>query len=310
MTILSFLAFTNVFPQGNWSVKDRNWTVEMLFSEAKTKALILSYDDGAVQDRKLVKLLNQYGLKGTFHLNSGRLDQENVVGSGEIKPLYMGHEVSSHSYNHPGMKGFTDVDVFYEVGEDRRVLEQLTGKLVRGMAYPFGSYNPATFKTLSSLGIEYGRTVEDTYGFSIPTERLKWNPSAHKFSKAGYMGNSPEEDRKEYALFDSLTNAFLETDQIALYYVWGHSWEYDKRWGKVEVFFQKMANREDISYLTHIELVDYLNAYEGLRISSDKKNFYNPSSTDVFIRCTNYSDVRNPRVETIKISAGSTYKSQ
>ena len=39
--------------------------------EGKKKAVTFSYDDGVTQDRRLVELLNRYGLKATFNLNSG-----------------------------------------------------------------------------------------------------------------------------------------------------------------------------------------------------------------------------------------------
>ncbi len=42
-----------------------------MFPDNKYKALTFSYDDGVEQDRRLVKLFNQYNLKATFNLNSG-----------------------------------------------------------------------------------------------------------------------------------------------------------------------------------------------------------------------------------------------
>ena len=36
----------------------------------KMKAVTFSYDDGVAQDRRLVEILNKYGLKSTFNLNS------------------------------------------------------------------------------------------------------------------------------------------------------------------------------------------------------------------------------------------------
>jgi len=38
------------------------------------KALTMSYDDGRPQDRRLVELFNKYGIRGTFHLNSGLME--------------------------------------------------------------------------------------------------------------------------------------------------------------------------------------------------------------------------------------------
>ena len=35
------------------------------------KALTFSYDDGNVQDKKLLDILNRYGMKCTFNVNTG-----------------------------------------------------------------------------------------------------------------------------------------------------------------------------------------------------------------------------------------------
>lgn len=37
----------------------------------KKKAITFSYDDGVTQDIRLIELLDKYGLKCTFNLNSG-----------------------------------------------------------------------------------------------------------------------------------------------------------------------------------------------------------------------------------------------
>ena len=41
------------------------------FPDGKRKAFTVSYDDGWPQDRRLIGLMNKYGIKGTFNLNSG-----------------------------------------------------------------------------------------------------------------------------------------------------------------------------------------------------------------------------------------------
>ena len=35
------------------------------------KAVTLSYDDGVVFDKRLISIMDKYGLKGTFNINSG-----------------------------------------------------------------------------------------------------------------------------------------------------------------------------------------------------------------------------------------------
>ena len=45
--------------------------IQKLYPGGKPKAFNISYDDGVLQDVRFVALLNKYGLKGTFNLNSG-----------------------------------------------------------------------------------------------------------------------------------------------------------------------------------------------------------------------------------------------
>jgi peptidoglycan/xylan/chitin deacetylase (PgdA/CDA1 family) len=232
-------------------------------------------------------------------LNSNKLNTKGYLTSDEIKSLFKGHEVSVHTANHPGLSGLSKIDIVYEVIEDRKALEKLTGNMVRGMAYPFGSYNDLVVETVNGLGIEYARTVADSYNFSIPTNFLKWDPSIHQFGKAYFKPNDTENDKKELASFYKLTHDFLKTTSLALLDVWGHSWENNgegNRWVEMENFFKLVSKRNDINYTTQIALVDYINAYKNLKFSVDNKIVLNVSSTDVFIKIDD---------KTYKIPAGS-----
>ena len=264
-----------------------NIPIEMLFPQGKTKALILSFDDGRIADRQLVKLMNEYGLVGTFHLNSNKLGTNNYLTKEEIKNLYKGHEVSGHTANHPNLTSLSKVDVIYEVVDDKKELERLMNYLVRGMSYPFGNTNDFVVEAISGLGIEYARTVGDTYNFSIPIDFLKWQPTIHLFGKTNYIPNDTENDKKELAQFNQLTTEFLKSKSLSLYYVWGHSWEYEglgNKWEEVEKFFKMVSKNPDIFYTTQIGLVDYINAFKNLKFSVDKTMVTNLSSIDIFVR--------------------------
>ncbi|MFA7273787.1 MAG: polysaccharide deacetylase family protein [Crocinitomicaceae bacterium] len=106
-TTFNCLLFVLTFQLGNAQIiaesNQSGLPIEMLFPEGKKKALILSYDDGRIQDRQLVKLMNKYHLIGTFHLNGNKLGLEDYLTKEEIKELFAGHEVSAHSFNHPSL---------------------------------------------------------------------------------------------------------------------------------------------------------------------------------------------------------------
>ena len=48
------------------------------FPGGKHKVLTMSYDDGRLEDRRLVELFNRYGIRGTFNLNGGLPRPERI----------------------------------------------------------------------------------------------------------------------------------------------------------------------------------------------------------------------------------------
>ena len=151
------------------------------YPEGKTKAFTLSYDDGTVEDRRLVPIFNKNKLKATFHINSGPILEGNGgrISKEEVKDLYAGHEISVHSVTHPFLDRCSRDVIAAEVLEDRRNLERLCGYTVRGMSYPMGTWNDDVLKALDALGIVYSRTTQATGSFSLPQNWLLWHPTAH-----------------------------------------------------------------------------------------------------------------------------------
>ncbi len=280
--------------------------IEMLFPDGKTKALILSYDDGTIFDRKLVALMNQYHLIGTFHLNSNKLGTDvnfNYLNKEEIKELFTGHEVSVHSANHPNLPDISKANVVNEIMEDRKELERLVGYPVRGMAYPFGNTNDMVVETISGLGIEYARTVGDSHHFELPSDFLRWHPTIHQFAKAYWEPNQSEKDQKELEIFYKLIRDFLSTKEIAVFDIWGHSWEMgadQNKWEETEKFFRLLANNPLIYYTKQIDFVDYIKAYRNLKFAIDNNSVTNTSALDVYIK-KNGKVYQIPKGSTIKL---------
>jgi peptidoglycan/xylan/chitin deacetylase (PgdA/CDA1 family) len=290
LSILLFLITGTSFSQINPEIAKSAVNIEMLFPEGKSKALILSYDDGAMQDRKLVELMNKYNLIGTFHLNSNKLGSNkdfNYLKKEEIKDLYKGHEVSVHSANHPNLVVLSKIDIISEILDDRKELERLVGYPVRGMAYPFGNTDDKVIEAINGLGIEYARTVGDSYNFEIPKDFLRWFPTMHQFAKAYWEPNQPEKDKQELELFYKKIDDFLQTKELAVLDIWGHSWEFgtdQNKWNEGEKFFKLLANNKSIYYAKQIDLVDYINAYRNLKFSVNKTSVTNNSKFDIYIK--------------------------
>ena len=242
------------------------------FPEGKAKVLTMSYDDGKRQDERLVAIFNKYGIKGTFNLNYGLMDRPERLDLPQVKDLYEGHEIATHSMTHPTMTRYPLARLAWEILEDRKGWESVVGYPVRGHAYPNGAYNQEIKDLLKSLGIVYARVVPSTEGFELPTDLLEWQPTCHH--------NNPRLMELGQTFID-----FKKTQYLKCMYVWGHSYEFDNNdnWNVMEDFCALMSGKEDIWYATNIEIVDYMKAAKELQYSADSSLVYNPSAISVWV---------------------------
>ena len=87
------------------------------------KALTMSYDDGCTEDRRLVEIFNRHGIKGTFNINASWLGNPDTVTAEEVRTLYAGHEVATHTLTHPAAARCPLMSLAEEILEDRKKLE-------------------------------------------------------------------------------------------------------------------------------------------------------------------------------------------
>ena len=258
------------------------------FPEGKKKALTFSYDDGVEQDIRLISIFNKYNLKCTFNINGySVIDEEREHPEGayhkrmarrKALEAYNGeagkrHEIALHSFSHPFLDKLHKELMAYEIVKDREVLESTFGRIIKGFAYPMGTYSDETVDALANAGVKYARTVESTHNFKIPTDWLRMPSTCHH--------NDPE----IFNLADKFVNGTPDNSTPAwLFYVWGHSYEFDlhKNWDRIEIFCDKVANRDDVWYATNVEIYDYVRAYNSLEFSIDGRVVHNPSSQTVW----------------------------
>lgn len=255
----------------------------MRFPKGRAKALTLSYDDGTEQDIRLIEIMDRHGLKGTFNLNSGSFVPEGTVyPAGEVhrkmtvrqvKEVYTdsGHEVAVHGLTHPFLEKLPENMAMWELLRDRENLENIFHTIIRGMAYPFGTYNDVVVECLKKAGLVYGRTTISSHSFGIPEDWLRLEATCHH--------NDPE--------LMPLAKKFLEETPSHgpwMFYLWGHSFEFEVRdnWEVIEEFAAFVGGREDVWYASNIQIHDYVQAYRHLEFSVDGMRVYNPTATELF----------------------------
>lgn len=228
----------------------------------KSKALTFSYDDGVTQDIRLIEIFNKYGLKATFNLNSERLGYENSlerdgvkishnrVAAADVKHVYEGHEVAVHTLTHPNLTQVADdAEVLRQVEQDRLNLSELAGYEVKGMAYPGGGVNcddRVADIIKNNTPLKYARTTVVTKSFK---------PYGDLYQYKGTVYHHPH-----FNQMLELGRKFIEldTDTPAVFYIWGHSYEFDifpERWAKMEEFCRMMSGHDDIFYGTNLDVL-------------------------------------------------------
>lgn len=245
------------------------------FPEGRAKALTFSYDDGVQDDRRLISILDKHGMKGTFNLNSGIYPTEGEhtrMMKDELTELLKDspHEVATHAYSHPFLGTLPSAMIALDIIKDREELEAQFETIIRGHAYPMGSYNDKVVDVLKTCGIAYARTTISTERFDLPTDWLRLNPTCH---------------HKNPKLME-LAKRFVESKtphEPKLFYLWGHSYEfgekYDNNWHVIEEFCDYMGGREnEIWYATNIEIYEYIEDFNRLIFSADGDLVKNPTA--------------------------------
>lgn len=260
----------------------------------RRKALTLSYDDGTVHDVRLVEILNRYGIKATFNLNSIHFTQRRpqktrAMTREEAAALFAGsgHEIAVHSLSHPFLEQLPRGNAAWELMQDRKTLEEMFGCIVRGMAYPMGTYNDEVVEAARLCGICYARTCKATHGFDLPEDWLRLHPTCR---------------HNDLALME-LCSRFLTLHEDRpwdprpkLFYLWGHSYEFsdDDNWELIEEFCARMADNPDIWYATNGEIYAYIEAARQIVSSVDGQLLYNPTARTLYLEISGEKKLLEP----------------
>jgi len=258
--------------------------IAIRFPGGKPKALTLSYDDGVTTDIRLLHAMERAGIKGTFNINSGLFAQQEReypegkwgrMTLGQCRQLYRSDcvEVAAHGMTHPHFEKLPGGVMVEQILSDRKNLEQQFGAMVRGMAYPYGTFSDDVVEAARLCGIVYSRTTRSTKSFALPEDWLRLDPTCH---------HTDPELPELAARF--LNDAPLEREHGWLFYLWGHSYEFsaDQNWDMIENLLCRLGGREDVWYATNIEVYDYLQAYHRLVWSADGTTVQNPTVADVW----------------------------
>lgn len=259
--------------------------ISLRFPGGKGKALTLSYDDGVIQDQRMIELLRPAGIKCTFNINAGCFAQVDAVADGKTRRMSAKQcletytddvcEVAIHGYTHPSLAYLNSATVCCDIVDDRRALETMFGRQIHGMAYPNGSVSDMVVEVLKMCGVYYSRTVVSTEKFTIPASKDEW---------LRLPATCHHKNPRLMELCDQFLNTAPKRDPM-MFYLWGHTYEFDtaNNWDVIEGFVEKMKGHDDIWYATNMEIYQAWIDFKNLEYSADGSMIYNPSLRSVWI---------------------------
>ena len=215
------------------------------------KVFLLSFDDGTVQDARLIQLLNKYSIPATFNLNT---ELENFIWEYEGKPVirqklsdtvqqYRGHEIASHSLHHYRLETLPPPQLRREVEEDCGNLRSIFGVQELGFAVPFTVCGEREIRILRKY-VRYIRLSEFADSFAPPAD--PYHIPIH--------GLYNEVDIREKI------EAFARSElPVSLFVMAGHSYELDMldHWTYMEELLQYLRTF-DFEFMT---TMDYVNRF-------------------------------------------------
>ena len=241
----------------------------IFFPDGSRKALSFSFDDGTQGDKRLAELFRKYDFSATFNISAYTL-----ANNPEQVKWYRGHEIASHGLRHTTATLSPAPQILHDIVLDRKGLEEISGRIVTGHAWPNGSTFGAPSQAqeiLKTAGISYARGTKRMENFALPENFMCWNPTSKCIPE-----HLPDWQKKFLAEPNS--------GDLKVCTLWGHSWEFKKEsdWAAVEKFCAAFRN-ERVWKASNIAICEYLKAVNALEWSADNSFVRNPTATTIYI---------------------------
>ncbi len=242
------------------------------------KYFTVSYDDGLEQDRRIIALMERYGIRGTFNLSSGMFGKKSYIrrvgalskgaaqkdsahpeeyydhfalSKSEAQRLYShpNVEVASHGAHHLVQTDLSPEEAEEEITRDFTELSELFGYRIVGHAFPKDTYNQNVLDALKRNGALYARRVarfKEPKDFSFDRSSLILMPTCWQLD----------------TYVKPLLQRFLDTPagkDDMVFFMWGHGYELDYgtaqgSYDHLEELFKMVSKAGDVHCVTNREL--------------------------------------------------------
>lgn len=178
----------------------------------------ITFDDGYDSDYNIVRpILEDYGFKGTFFPIVDRIGtSSSFMDENQIKEMSdMGHEIGSHTYSHPRLVEISDEEIKYELRESKIALQNIIGKPVETLCYPFGATDARVINYVSGYYKGARAIINSAERQSPYADNWNLNAVTPYGSDTDYSILAKSADPRTYQEFVDIIDDFLALEEPA-----------------------------------------------------------------------------------------------
>lgn len=126
------------------------------------KSILITFDDGYMDNYySAFPILKDFNMVATIFCITSDLDGSYYLSKEAIREMSSyGIDIESHTVNHPHLNKMTYDKQLEELLESKKTLEEITGKEINSIAYPFGDFNNDSIKAAKDAGYTLGFTTK------------------------------------------------------------------------------------------------------------------------------------------------------
>lgn len=229
--------------------------------------IAFTWDDGAPQDKKLVKLHEKYDVPATLFIPTHNCQGKETLDRTDIKQIDSKLiSIGAHTHNHRRLTELLEDEIISELTNNKAYLEDVTGHPCSHFCLPGGCYS----KRILPIVYAHFDTVR-----AATTMWFRWSGNFAQTSFQLYprksrtflTGSIKSKSFREAAIvtanlnkgFWEMLRVIIEAEasvQDAKIIFWGHSWEVDELgiWLELEELLQYLVNNYRDSIVSYRDL--------------------------------------------------------
>ena len=139
------------------------------------RPVVITFDDGyADLYTTAFPILAAHGFKAVAYIVSGFVGQSRYVSAAQVAEMdQKGIEIASHTVDHSDLSRSSMGNVWRQVVDSKRSLENMVGHPVLDFAYPSGKFNAQTVAAVQRAGYDTAVTTISSVAHSV-TDRYLW----------------------------------------------------------------------------------------------------------------------------------------